>query len=115
MKNTLYTKSQLIKMKKNYNKSALTGETNHKPVVKWFNPMGSQTWLITEIDETETQAFGLCDLGMGTPELGFIDIEEIRNIRLPFGLKIERDIYTTLDKTMSEYAKEAHEKQAIVC
>jgi hypothetical protein len=39
MKNTLYTKSQLIKMKKNYNKSALTGETDHKPVVKWFNPL----------------------------------------------------------------------------
>jgi len=40
---------------------------------------GDMDWYITEKDiETEQhQAFGLADLGMGFPELGYISIEEL--------------------------------------
>ena len=79
-----------------------------KPVVKYFNPCGSQTWLITELDE-DGRMFGLCDLGMGSPELGYVMLDELQTLRVGFGLGIERDILFTADKTLSKYAEEARE------
>jgi Protein of unknown function (DUF2958) len=68
-----------------------------KPVVKLFTPDAQCTWLLTELDpdgratslrapiqdvsagprseqdcEVSGLAFGLCDLGMGEPELGYV-------------------------------------------
>ena len=41
------------------------------PVVKLFTPDAQPTWLLTELDpDDEDLAFGLCDLGLGEPELG---------------------------------------------
>ena len=77
-----------------------------KPVVKYFNPCGAGTWLITELDE-DGRMFGLCDLGQGTPELGYVMLDELQNLRLPFGLSIERDLHFEADKTISKYAEEA--------
>jgi hypothetical protein len=39
--------------------------------------------------------FGLCDLGMGFPELGYVSLNEMKAVRLPFGLGIERDLHWT--------------------
>lgn len=62
------------------------------PVVKLFNPLGAATWLATEIDTDGDTLFGLADLGLGCPELGCFSLREIKAVRLPFGLRIERDI-----------------------
>lgn len=41
------------------------------PVVKLFTPDAGCIWLLTELDpEEHDYAFGLCDLGLGFPELG---------------------------------------------
>jgi hypothetical protein len=42
------------------------------PVVKLFTPDAGATWLLTEIEQDggEFLGFGLCDLGLGAPELG---------------------------------------------
>jgi len=100
------------------------GDTSdHAPVVKLFTPDGQATWLLTalefvmsddgkEIVETG-RAFGLCDLGMGFPELGYVDIEELKAIRGGMGLPVERDMYFTADKPLSEYAKKASEEGRI--
>ena len=66
---------------------------DHKPVVKWFNPCGSGTWLVSELDPEypDECAFGLADLGFGTPESGSIGLLELIEYRGPFGLGIERD------------------------
>lgn len=96
-----FTKAQLQKLRSNSRKFG-----DHKPVVKLFNPCGSATWLISELDD-DNIAYGLCDLGMGSPEIGFVSIAELQAIRLPFGLGIERDLHFRADKTLSEYAKEA--------
>ncbi len=86
-----------------------------KPVVKLFTPWGRATWLISEIDpEDNDQLFGLCDLGMGEPELGWVSLREIQSIRGPFSLKIERDRSFTPNKTISEYASEARLEGRIV-
>ena len=79
-----------------------------KPVVKYFNPCGAGTWLITELDE-DGRMFGLCDLGMGSPELGYVMLEELESIKLSFGLKIERDLGFKADKTLNKYVEEARE------
>ena len=86
-----------------------------KPVIKLFCPWGAATWLISELDpETPDIAFGLCDLGMGEPELGSVSITEMESIRGPGGLRIERDLHFTADKTLIAYADEARKHQRII-
>ena len=65
---------------------------DHVPVVKFFNPVGSGTWLFSELDEDGDILFGLCDLGFGCPEMGSVSLAEIAAVTLPFGLTIERDL-----------------------
>jgi hypothetical protein len=62
------------------------------PVVKFFNPLGAATWLATELDGDGDTLFGLADLGLGCPELGTFSLSEIAQVRLPFGMCIERDL-----------------------
>lgn len=62
------------------------------PLLKLFNPVGPGCWLITEMAADGDTLFGLCDLDMGFPELGYVSLEEITSVRLPLGLSIERDI-----------------------
>src|SRR6202035_2070978 len=53
-------------------------EPDFLPVVKLFTPDAGCTWLLTELDPEEPDhAFGLCDLGMGCPELGSVSLAEI--------------------------------------
>ena len=75
------------------------------PVVKLFG--GACTWLLSELDDNG-DAFGLCDLGMGSPELGYVSMDELMSIKFPpFGLPIERDMNWKPNKTLVEYADEA--------
>ena len=69
------------------------GVENAAPVLKLFNPAGAATWLATEIGEDGDTLFGLADLGFACPELGYFSLGEIERIRLPYGLRIERDIH----------------------
>ena len=64
-------------------------------IVRFFNPMGTQSWEIFEGDETEDgdwKFFGNCDLGFGSPELGYVLLSELESLNVGFGLGIERDI-----------------------
>jgi hypothetical protein len=83
-------------------------ELDFLPVVKLFTPDGACTWLLTELDPDDPDiAFGLCDLGMGYPELGGVSVKELERIRGHLGLPVERDIYFVPEKTISAYADEA--------
>src|ERR1039458_3605177 len=78
------------------------------PVVKLFTPDAGFTWLLTEIDsENEDVAFGLCDLGMGCPELGSVSLSEITALRGKLGLPVERDLHFEAEKSLRAYADEA--------
>ena len=83
------------------------GSDHDKPYLKLFNPCGSATWLISEYDPKTQIMFGLCDLGMGFPELGYVSLDEVLDVKLPLGLSIERDKYFEPNKTLQEYAQEA--------
>ena len=88
-------------------------DVSHKPVVKFFGG-SSCTWLITEMYDEDT-LFGLCDLGLGYPELGLVSLRELESLKFPpFGLGVERDLYFTASKTLSAYANEAMRHQRIV-
>lgn len=86
---------------------------DNKPYLKLFNPCGAATWLLSEYDADNQVFFGLCDLGMGSPELGYVSLAELLQIRLPMGLKIERDLNWKPDHTLSEYARKASECRSI--
>lgn len=73
-------------------------------IVKFFNPCGSQTWYATEYDPETGLFFGHVDLGgnRAFAELGYFSLEELEKTRLPFGLKIERDINFGFNHTLKE-------------
>lgn len=80
-----------------------------KPVVKLFSPDAHATWLIVSTDPHHPdQAFGLCDLGFGIPELGEVSIDELRSFRGVLGFHLERDPYFKPRKTLGEYAEQAN-------
>ena len=91
-------------------------EDDHPPVIKLFSIAGSATWLLSELNPMEpTVAFGLCDLGMGSPELGYVSLEELESIQhpsLPIPL-IVRDEHFEADYLMSVYVEAAHRHQGI--
>jgi len=85
-----------------------------KPVVKLFTPDAQCTWLLTELDSDGGLAFGLCDLGLGCPELGYVSLAELASVRGKLGLRVERDRHFEADKTLSAYADEARAHGRIV-
>lgn len=87
---------------------------DHFPVVKFFMPGTGCTWLLTDIDpEDDNIAFGLCDLGMGFLELGYVDLDELGSVKNRFGLRVERDISFKGKYPISVYADAAREVQQI--
>jgi hypothetical protein len=85
------------------------------PVIKLFTPDANATWLLTEIDpDDEDLAFGLCDLGLGMPELGSVRLSELDELRGPFGLTVERDVHFKADQPLSAYAAAAKAQGRIV-
>ena len=75
-------------------------ENNKNPLViaKFFSPVGGATWFATEYDPETNICFGYVkDLVPSEngiyDEWGYFSITELESIRLPFGLKIERDLH----------------------
>ena len=92
------------------------GETlDFQPVVKFFTPDAGATWLLTELDPEDPDiAFGLCDLGLGCSELGYVRLSEIDSLRGPLGLPVERDLDFDADQPISGYATAARDRGRIV-
>lgn len=116
----LLTKAIENKLRSNWIKNqehmqATGGHTlDFKPALKIFNPYGSGTWLFTELSDDGDTLFGLCDLGQGEPELGYASLSELESVKVIGPLGFERDRFTNFDKTLSQYAEEARQKQAIL-
>ena len=89
-------------------------DINFKSVVKLFTPDGGATWLLTELDAAGIFAFGLCDLGLGCPELGYVSMTELHTVCGKRGLPLERDLNFEAHKYLSEYANEARRRGHIV-
>lgn len=65
-------------------------------IVKYFNPCGKGVWLITEGElqpDGDWLLYGYAKIDFW--EWGYVSLRELENVRLPYGLTIERDLYTS--------------------
>jgi hypothetical protein len=74
--------------------------------VKFFTPGSSWSWYISEFDGDDLM-FGLV-IGHEI-ELGYVSLAELKSVKGPMGLPIERDLYYQA-KTLRE-VKEKHEQE----
>ena len=89
-----------------------------KPVLKIFSPIGASTWMIVSMNPNDNDTmYGLCDLGMGSPELGYIPLSELQQIRIPFmagvEMELERDLYFEPKYSLAVYDTAAHLNEGI--
>ncbi len=108
MSSPLLTEAQRLALAANGLRAAQADGFDPKPVVKLFTPDANATWLLTELDPNDPdRAFGLCDLGLGCPELGYVSLTELAGVRGRLGLPVECDRHFRADKPLSAYAAEA--------
>jgi hypothetical protein len=86
------------------------GEIDFEPVCKLFIPWAGGTWLLTECDP-DGLAFGLADIGY--PELGYVSLDELAELRGPGGMTVEEDKHWTAKMPLSRYAEEARREGCI--
>lgn len=78
------------------------------PVVKLFQPDGAATWLLTELDPNDPDlAYGLIDRGDGTPDLDYVRLSAIAEVRGGLGLAVEQDRSFRPCKSLSLYHQAA--------
>lgn len=77
---------------------------------KFFTPFSSWTWYVTEFDGQDT-FFGLVD--GHCKELGYFSLAELRQLRGPMGLGVERDLHFQ-PATLSQVAPELFDKEQLV-
>ena len=83
-------------------------DTDLWPIVRLFVPGSQAVWLLTETDPRDPSiAFGLCDLGLGSPELGYMDLDEVVALRFAEGLGVEVDLDFRAAGPISLYAEHA--------
>lgn len=106
--NALITDEQRIVLLANGRESLENPDFDPAPVVKLFTPDAGATWLLTEIDpDDHDHAFGLCDQGLGAPEIGWVSLQELATVCRRLGLPIERDLHFRAEKWLSAYARDA--------
>lgn len=110
----LITDTLRTRLLANGRRTAAGEDHDPPPVAKLFTPDANATWLLTELDPAEPdRAFGLCDLGLGFPELGYVSLAELEALRGPLGLPVERDLHFTTTQPLSVYAGQARLAGAI--
>ena len=65
-------------------------------LVKFFNPCGRSTWYVLEAEKQESgdwTFFGYVEgeQGPDCDEFGYFTLSDLTQVKLPFGLRIERD------------------------
>ena len=89
-------------------------DRDHCPVLKLFNPLGPATWLLCELDADGDTLFGLCDLGFGEPELGYVSLDELKEVSAGLAVGLERDLSFEGTHPISVYARAARAAGRIV-
>ena len=113
---------QIVITKKELERLAENAKISHrddydpKPVVKLFGGSAG-TWLFTEARRygDDIELFGLCDPGLGFPEIGYCSLNELLSVKFPpLRLPIERDKFWKPQGTLQEYADAARANRRIV-
>jgi hypothetical protein len=78
-------------------------------------PSLGMAWLLTSLDpDNPALAFGLCDLGFGTPELASVPLDELAEGTGPLAPKVCRDPGFVARKPLSADADDPRKAPAIV-
>lgn len=77
------------------------------PVVRLYTLDAGAAWLLTELDADGDRAYGLCDAGLGCPELGHVSLAALEGMRGPRGLRVVADPYFKARQSLSAYAADA--------
>ena len=108
-------------LRKNHRK----GISEIPPALKIFSPVGAATWLIHSIEDDQDTMFGLCDLGMGSPEMGNVSLNELLHLTINARIiiegehemtvpyRMERDLYFHPEHPLEVYAEAAHRHKGI--
>ena len=83
------------------------------PVVKLYTPDAGAVWLLTELAADGNLAFGLCDAGIGAPELGHVQLSDLEKMRGPRGLAVAADTHFVARQSLSAYFREALNNGAV--
>jgi hypothetical protein len=84
------------------------GETvDHWPVAKLYTPDAGAVWLLVALDADGDKAYGLCDAGIGFPELGHVSLSALEGMRGPRGLRVAADPHFKARQSLSAYVAEA--------
>ena len=104
----LITDEQRRQLLDNGNAAAVGSLVDPWPVVKLFTPDAHATWLLVQLDpRDEDTAYGLCDLGMGTPRLDHVRLSDLQGIRGPRNLPVLRDTHFVPQRPLSEDVRRA--------
>lgn len=77
------------------------------PVVKLHTLDAGAVWLLTELGADGDEAYGLCDAGLGSPELGHIRLTALEQMRGPRGLSVVADPHFVARQPLSAYVGQA--------
>lgn len=88
-------------------------EGDAEVLVKYFNPAGAGTWLITEAEEQKDGDWLLYGyFHILEWEWGSVMLSELESIKGPFGLGIERDLYTGNQKYIKDFPETDYYEKA---
>jgi len=104
--NPFITDDERTQLLANGQNRAATQDFDPLPVVKLFTPDAHATWLLAALDPADGDtAWGLCDVGIGMPELGTVRLSDLAAIVGPLNRPVLRDQYFQPTRTLSEYTR----------
>ncbi len=111
----LITAEQRLLLVTNGSVANMESLLDRPPVLKLFTPDAAGTWLICAIDPADgDRAWGLCDPGLGSPELGWVSLAELASVRGPLGFHVRRDDAFLPNASLRAYAREAQRTGIII-
>lgn len=89
-------------------------ENDYPPVAKLFMTNTNCVWLINKLDPEDPDiAFGLCDLGMGSPEIGYVSISELEDAQNHLH-RLEHDLHFQGKYPLMVYARATSSAEEII-
>ena len=109
----LLNDAQRVRMRSNGEARTRDRAFDPFPVVKLYTLDAGAAWLLTDLDVDGDRAFGLCDAGMGCPELADVSLAALEAMRGPRGMRVVVDPTFTPHQTLSAYFADAVKDGAV--
>lgn len=104
--NSLITGDERARLLANGQARAAAPDYDPWPVVKLFTADAHAIWLLAALDPADSDtAWGLCDVGIGMPELGTVRLSDLASIVGPLNRPVMRDRYFKAARSLAEYAR----------